>query len=224
MRPPAELGFRPAESHAGRQFVLALRSLPEAMVVVRDDRGIMLECNDAYAAFVGLPASELIGKQAGTVGTTPQSKPFIFKYLRPVFEQNMEATHWLLIGGRRHLARAWPLSREEWATPGYAAVIIPTNRAGEDIEAGLSTERTLGPLEDLSPTELAVLYHFAKGLTRTQIAQVMSRSEHTVHEHFKGIHAKMNISRQQDLAALVADLGLRGFTPHQWRLLTGAPV
>jgi DNA-binding CsgD family transcriptional regulator len=224
MRSPAEVGFRPAESHAGRQFVRALRSLPEAIVVVRDARGVLLECNEAYAVFVGEPESALVGKQAGVGTLTPKAKPFIFRFLRPVFEQNMEATHWLLIEGRRYLGRAWPLLVEEWGSPGYVAVIVPTGRANEGIAAGVSPEHTLGPLESLSPTELAVLYHFSKGLSRSQIAGLMSRSEHTVHEHFKGIHAKMSISRQQDLAALVAELGLNGFTAEQWRLLTGAPV
>src|SRR5262249_12918392 len=128
------------------------------------------------------------------------------------------------IDGRRHLARAWPLAKDEWGTTGYAAVIVPTTTPDKPDGGGLVTEHTLGPLESLSPTELAVLYHFSRGLTRAQIAELMSRSEHTVHEHFKGIHSKMNISRQQDLAALVAELGLKGFTPEQWRLLTGAPV
>lgn len=224
MRSPAELGFRPAESFAGRQFVRALHALPEAMVIVRDANGTLLESNEAYARFAGQPLDELLGKQAGVGMKTPQSKPFIFKHLQPVFTQNMEATHWMLIDGRRHLGRAWPLLAEEWGTTGYAAVIIPTNRANADIPAGLMTEHSLGPLESLSPTELAVLYHFSRGLSRAQIAQQMTRSEHTVHEHFKGIHAKMSISRQQDLAALVAELGLRGFTPQQWKLLTGAPV
>ncbi|MFO0830540.1 MAG: LuxR C-terminal-related transcriptional regulator [Phycisphaerales bacterium] len=219
-----ELGFRPAEAHAGRSFVHALHSLPDAMVIVRDTQGILLESNDAFARFVGVPLVELVGKQAGVSTFTPKSKPFIFKHLRPVFEQNMEATHWMLIDGRRYLGRAWPLLQEEWGTPGYAAVIIPTSSAGADIPAGLWTEHTMGPLESLSPTELAVLYHFSHGLSRAQIADLMSRSEHTVHEHFKGIHAKMNISRQQDLAGLVADLGIKGFTREQWRLLTGAPV
>lgn len=224
MRSPAELGFRPAESHAGRQFVRALLAIPEAMVIVRDAGGVLLQANEAYARFAGQPLNELLGSQAGVGSRTPKSKPFIFKHLRPVFEQNLEATHWMLIDGRRYLGRAWPLLLEEWGTTGYAAVIVPTTSAGGEVPAGLMIEHSLGPLESLSPTELAVLYYFARGQTRGEIAQAMSRSEHTVHEHFKGIHAKMNISRQQDLAILVAELGLRGFTPQQWRLLTGAPV
>ena len=220
----ADIGFRPADVRAGREFVRALRTMPEAMVVVRDSSGVLIECNNAYAMLTGKPVPELVGRQAGVHHTTPALGPFIFKHLHAVFEQGVEASHWMLVNGRRCLARAWPLSRDEFGTDGYVMAIVPMSRGSGGIQAGVCLETTLGPLSTLSPTEMAVLYHCACGLSRAQTAAVMSRSEHTIHEHFKGIHTKLTISRREDLSAFLADLGIRWFTPEQWRLLTGAPV
>ena len=53
----------------------------------------------------------------------------------------------------------------------------------------------------LSERELAVAHAVGKGLTNKQIAAELSRSPHTVHDHVKSLHRKLNASSRGELIA-----------------------
>lgn len=60
----------------------------------------------------------------------------------------------------------------------------------------------------LSPAEVGVAELLALGHTPREISMLRSRGEATVRSHIKSIFRKMHVSRQHDLARILAELGL----------------
>ena len=59
----------------------------------------------------------------------------------------------------------------------------------------------MGHGERLTARELEVLAMLAQGKTVKQIAEIIGRSPHTVHDHVKSLHRKLNASSRGELVA-----------------------
>lgn len=67
----------------------------------------------------------------------------------------------------------------------------------------------LGPLDILSPRELEVLALIGQGLSLPEIAEVLGRSPHTVHDHRKAIGRKLGVDDRVRLAEMAKAAGLK---------------
>ncbi|QDU33300.1 Bacterial regulatory protein, luxR family [Poriferisphaera corsica] len=75
-----------------------------------------------------------------------------------------------------------------------------------DLPHAPNTPSPLNQINKLSKTERIVFDHLRKEMTEKEIAQVMSRSKHTIHVYVKNIYNKLNISSRRELLELYDQL------------------
>jgi DNA-binding CsgD family transcriptional regulator len=92
-------------------------------------------------------------------------------------------------------SEAQPFEAPDAAT--VAAVIEPLARRAS---LAFGPEAT-NPLNRITPREQLILEQLALGKTVKQIATSLSRSPHTVHDHVKSLHRKLNASSRGELIA-----------------------
>lgn len=62
---------------------------------------------------------------------------------------------------------------------------------------------TSNPMNRITPREQLILEQLALGRTVKQIAETLARSPHTIHDHVKSLHRKLNVSSRGELIARV---------------------
>lgn len=83
----------------------------------------------------------------------------------------------------------------------------------------------LDRLVSLSPRELEVLHHIAKGMSTNEIAETVSRSSKTVEKQVNSIHTKLGTRSRPELVRFASERGIQTFTSDQWsQIVQGAKV
>jgi DNA-binding CsgD family transcriptional regulator len=176
--------------------------------------GVILFANDqAMQCFMGPDA-----KAADRIGRNVREwMPEIvvverLAVLREVMDTGVSRLYRGIHLGRQVVSR---ISRCPVPTDGgetVAALIISMHVEGEVEETATVVEAktvSWGPLASLSKRELEVLALIGEGLSMQQIADILHRSPHTVHDHRKSIGRKLGVDDRVRLAALAREAGLR---------------
>lgn len=114
----------------------------------------------------------------------------------------------------------------EFASPDAAALQAALPHLARRATLAFGTE-AINPLNRITPREQLILEQLALGKTVKQIASALARSPHTVHDHVKSLHRKLNASSRGELIARAlghieacstkaeqrADVRLNGRTP-----------
>jgi DNA-binding NarL/FixJ family response regulator len=93
------------------------------------------------------------------------------------------------------------------------AVLIPALRAvvsgekwiPEDVASRLASRELF---EDLTPREIQVLQHLAKGLANKEIADVLNISDHTAKDHLKSILGKLKVTDRTEAVTTALQRGI----------------
>lgn len=123
----------------------------------------------------------------------------LFDFARAVAPFDDEGTHRVLMLQLDGLAPSWRAPRD--AVTALECVTTPALRAYRRrfIEPTLTRRRVL---ESLSPMQRRIVPLLADGLTEAQIAEVMGRSRHTVHDHTRAIYRSLDVKSRRALRDL----------------------
>ncbi|MEM1424876.1 MAG: helix-turn-helix transcriptional regulator [Planctomycetota bacterium] len=89
---------------------------------------------------------------------------------------------------------------EEFAAPDAAALQAILPQLAHRAELAFGAE-PINPMNRITPREQLILEQLALGKTVKQIATGLSRSPHTIHDHVKSLHRKLNASSRGELIA-----------------------
>ncbi len=89
---------------------------------------------------------------------------------------------------------------EEFAAPDASALqaVLPHLAHRAELAFGAAP---INPMNRITPREQLILEQLALGKTVKQIATGLSRSPHTIHDHVKSLHRKLNASSRGELIA-----------------------
>lgn len=212
----AESGYAtsPAPGTMSPSAFACLDGLPGMCAVARDAEMRLLWCNDEYARLNNRPPGRMLGTTLRDIlpeALAKEREDIMRRSLREhVVTEYYQA--WL---GARWITRVWPLDPGAFGKPGLFVMIY---RVMEDHDAKRPTLQLadLGELAALSKRELEVLYLLAQGKEAPAIAKELFRSVHTVQDHIKSIHSKLNMNNRAEVVRLAASKGILGFTKQQW--------
>jgi DNA-binding NarL/FixJ family response regulator len=191
--------------------------LPRFCFLARDTSMRLLWCNDEYAKVLSTTADNLRGTH-------------LRENMDPTAADERAASHDIVMAteiprefselrhGWRWITKAWPLDKHALGSNGVLVMLFPSSAPLKD-GAPFCSLPDFGDLAVLSRRELDVLYHLARGQNGPDIARDMHRSEHTVRDHIKSIHAKLGVHHRGALVRLAIERGLQGFTPEQWNMI-----
>jgi DNA-binding NarL/FixJ family response regulator len=206
-----------------------MRKLPKTRIVIADDHFIV---RMGLVALVDTePDMEVVAEAADGVQAVEQYnrlKPdLILMDLRMPLKSGIEAT--------LHIRRDHPNARVLMLTTfdgdediyralhagaqGYVlksatgAALIPALRAvaagekwiPEEVAARLSAREMF---EELTPREVQVLQHLAKGLANKEIADVLNISDHTAKDHLKSILGKLKVVDRTEAVTAALQRGI----------------
>ena len=89
---------------------------------------------------------------------------------------------------------------EPFAAPDAAALQAILPHLAHRAELAFGSE-PINPMNRITPREQLILEQLALGKTVKQIATSLSRSPHTIHDHVKSLHRKLNASSRGELIA-----------------------
>lgn len=200
--------------------IAPIASDPEICAAARDVRMRLLWCNEAYAANMGSTPDRLIGTTLFDTMTREQARERT-DLMRSVVDNGRMHAHQQFWVGKRWLTRVWPLDPEYFDQEGYFILITRLSDATPHLQSDIHFARTadLGPLEILSPRELEVFYYLAAGMSASDVARTLFRSEKTVGRHVENIHRKMGYTNRAQLVREAVESGLVSFTSEEWQKL-----
>ena len=167
-------------------------------VFIKNTAGVYIDCNDAFANFLKLDKSKIIGATAFDLA--PASLANIYH----------EADHELFASQKTQIYKNSVLDHSKKLHEVEFSKFIM--HASEERLAGfvgvirdvsLKEANQLDKKIHLSQREIDVLSYSAKGLSVKEIAKQLLVSHHTVAHHFKSIHYKLGVKNKM-LAILVA--------------------
>jgi DNA-binding CsgD family transcriptional regulator len=97
------------------------------------------------------------------------------------------------------------------ASPGEAALLRVLNNSAAQLAAVTFGERD-EPISWLSPREQEVLDRLVLGMSVREISEELHRSPHTIHDHVKNLHKKLNASSRGELIARVLGISAKPAT------------
>lgn len=200
--------------------------LPGCLAVARDTEGRLLWCNAQFANAHGRTVDTLRGTPREAISSPALAEERARFETRAMRER--EAVTYLHFSlGRRWLARVWPLDPKAFGTPGVFVVHKLSSTSGLDghDESGVPLARVgdLGELSRLTPRELEVYYHLAKGMTVNEIGEMLDRSPKTVERHLESVHRKMGFGNRAALVRDAVERGVVAFSAGEWLGLTNIP-
>lgn len=216
-----------SEDHPAQLFtamspasIAPIASDPEICAAARDRNMRLLWCNEAYATNMGSTPERLVGTTLFDTMTREQAQERT-NLMRAVVHNGQMHAHQQFWVGKRWLTRVWPLDPEYFGHEGYFILITRLSDATPKLQSDIHFARTadLGPLEILSPRELEVFYYLAAGMSASDVARTLFRSEKTVGRHVENIHRKMGYSNRAQLVREAVESGLVSFTSDEWQKL-----
>ena len=190
---------------------------PGVCALARDLDLRLIWCNETYARCVGSTPEALEGTLLNDVMTDEQAEERMAMMLRGLERGSMHAHQQVWLGAR-WLTRAWALDPSYFGVEGYF-ILITRMGASQHPDLGevvfLKTN-DLGKFDVLSPRELEVMYYIAGGLSVSDVAKAIYRSEKTVGHHVESIYKKMGYSNRAALVHDAVESGLVSFTDDQW--------
>lgn len=209
---------------ATRETIRAASSHPGVKLAVFDNQWKLRWCDEGLACLYGASAVSMAGLELDEI-VGPEAGAERRRLCRPCLERGEKARYACMCGGRRTLVTVFPLDAGAFGHEGVVMVCVPATSPEEGAGLPVISVPSLGSgLGKLSKAELCVAYLFAAGLTVQQIGERLCRSEHTVNDHIKALHRKLNVSRQVELATFLAHAGIAGFTEAEWCTMTGASI
>jgi DNA-binding CsgD family transcriptional regulator len=197
--------------------VAAILNDPGVCAVARDTSMRQLWCNEEYARNMGSTPEALKGTLLSATMTEEQAEERISS-MRHVLEDGTMHAHQQVWVGARWLTRVWPLDPSYFGVEGYF-ILITRMSASQHPDLGevvfLKTN-DLGKFDVLSPRELEVMYYIAGGLSVSDVAKAIYRSEKTVGHHVESIYKKMGYTNRAALVHDAVESGLVSFTGDQW--------
>ncbi len=199
--------------------------VPGCCALARDESFRLVWCNRAYADEIG---KESPGQAVGTTlrDVLPEKQAVEREDLmRPVLETGRTLAYQQMWKGVRRLTRVWPLDPDAFGHAGYFVMIkalrdpLPEQTGPDDAVQFVRTA-DLGDLAVLSPRELEVFYYLSAGMTVSDTAEALFRSEKTIGRHVESIHKKMGYSSRAELVRDAVQRGLIHFSGRQWSVLT----
>lgn len=193
---------------------------PDVCASARDRDFRLLWCNKAFATNMGSTPERLVGTTLHDVMTNEQAEERI-DMMRSVVDTGEMHAHQQFWVGKRWLTRVWPLDPGAFGREGYFVLIT---RLNDDLPVGpakihFAVTADLGPLKVLSPRELEVFYYLATGMSASDVAHALFRSEKTVGRHIENIHRKMGYTNRAQLVRDAVESGLVDFTSDEWKVL-----
>ena len=142
-------------------------------------------------------------------------------HMRPALSEGRMVAYQQMWNGARWLTRVWPLDPAAFGHDGYFVVMRKLTDpmpepAGPDDTVEFIRSAHLGDLGILSPRELEVYYYLASGMTVSDIAETLFRSDKTIGRHVENIHKKMGYTNRAELVRDAVQRGLIHFTGRQW--------
>lgn len=199
--------------------------LPGCCALARDESFRLAWCNKTYAREIGKASPD------DAVGTTlrdvlPLDKAIEREELmKPALELGKTVAYQQVWKGVRRLTRVWTLDPDAFDHPGYFVMIktltdpLPEPNGPDDAVQFVRTA-DLGDLSVLSPRELEVFYYLAAGMTVSDTAEALFRSEKTIGRHVESIHKKMGYTSRAELVRDAVQRGLIHFSGRQWSAMT----
>jgi len=193
---------------------------PDVCAAARDRNLRLVWCNRSYATNMGSTPEQLIGTTLFDTMTKEQAEERT-RLIRGVLDTGEMHAHQQLWVGRRWLTRVWPLDPEAFGHEGYFILITPLSDSDwvPSGEVHFVRSADLGPLKILSPRELEVYYYLATGMSASDVAKTLFRSEKTIGRHIEHIHQKMGYHTRAQLVRDAVARGLVNFTAEQWTAL-----
>jgi DNA-binding CsgD family transcriptional regulator len=190
---------------------------PDVCAAARDRDLRLVWCNRSYASNMGSTPEDLIGTTLFDTMTKQQAEERT-RLIRGVLDTGEMHAHQQLWVGKRWLTRVWPLDPDAFGHEGYFILITPLSESGTLARGEVHFAKTgdLGPLKVLSPRELEVYYYLASGMTVSDIAETLFRSDKTIGRHVENIHKKMGYTNRAELVRDAVQRGLIHFTGRQW--------
>lgn len=190
--------------------------VPGTCALARDADLTLLWCNNEYARLHETTAEGMVGSSLFTVLPRAMAQERA-DLMRPALHEGRMVAYQQVWLGSRWLTRVWPLDPDAFGCEGYFVVISRLNDPLEGCEA-VQFVRTahLGPLGVLSPRELEVFYYLAAGMTVSDIAKTLFRSEKTIGRHVENIHKKMGYTNRAELVRDAVERGVVAFTGDEW--------
>lgn len=204
-----------------------LDGVPGCCALARDEAFRVVWCNRAYAEMQGTSEALLMGRTLWDI--LPQRlADERAGLMRDVLRHGRLVAYQQVWLGHRWLTRVWPLDPEAFGHEGYFTVMtrlnepIPTPLDGAGgVEFVESAD--LGELKILSKRELEVFYYLGAGLTVSDIAEAVHRSEKTIGRHVENIHRKMGYSNRAGLVRDAVQRGLVSYSGTEWLRLLDSP-
>lgn len=194
----------------------ALLSDPTVGMLVADENGQAVFCNDQAAAFyrgAGAKGSDCLG--LGWARDLPKDAvDQRVKILADVKSSGQPAAIRTIFNGVQTLVIVHPIPSRAGEAARFLMILRPISGPGfaaavqGKIPVVLTKSVDLGPLSVLSPRELEVLALVGQNLSSREIASVLHRSEKTVENHRYSISKKLSGASTAKLAALARRAGL----------------
>lgn len=210
-----------------REAAESMGSMPGIACVVRDEDGLLVWCNEAFASLSKRPAAELVGTKMDAF-IPKQAADERSDILKRVIESG-EPLHYYQWGAdQRLLCGAFPIDS---ASFGHRGVMVTVQSATGISGPGMGTAGeipVLGTpcfdgLDVLSPAELRVLHHLAKGHSTAGIGELLCRSAKTIEKQIESIHRKLGTGSRAELVKLAVERGIQAFDVDAWeRIIEGA--
>ncbi|RMH30882.1 MAG: PAS domain-containing protein [Planctomycetota bacterium] len=195
--------------------------LPGVGALARDESFRLVWCNEEYAHLCGRDRVEdMVGTTLFDLMPLEQARERA-EHMRPALSEGRMVAYQQMWNGARWLTRVWPLDPEAFGHEGYFVMLrrltdpIPESANPEDTVEFIRTAH-LGDLSVLSPRELEVYYYLASGMTVSDIAETLFRSDKTIGRHVENIHKKMGYTNRAELVRDAVQRGLIHFTGRQW--------
>ncbi|MCC5823626.1 MAG: helix-turn-helix transcriptional regulator [Phycisphaerales bacterium] len=197
-----------------------LDGVPGCCALARDDQFRLVWCNAEYARHNKSSPEQMVGKTLHDILPKHLADERM-RLMRPALEQGIMVAYQQIWVGQRWLTRVWPLDPNAFGHEGFFTIITKLSDpipAPKDGTAAIQFVRTadLGDLGVLSPRELEVFYYLAAGMTVTDIAEAVHRSDKTIGRHVENIHRKMGYTSRAELVRDAVQRGLIAFSGREW--------
>jgi DNA-binding CsgD family transcriptional regulator len=187
--------------------------------LARDPRLTQLWCNQEYASLHNSTPQAMVGRNLFDVLPKAHADERM-KLMQPTLDTGLVTEYYQLWRGARWLTRCFPLKEAAFGTRGLFVILArltPEVAPDESDTRPMVVSPEYGELGVLSRRELEVLYLLAKGYDAPEIGKRLFRSTHTINDHIKAIHQKLNIDSRAAVVKLAVARGLLGFDQEEWQ-------
>ena len=189
--------------------------------LARDPMMVQLWCNKEYANLHKTTPEAMVGRSLFDVLPKAHADERL-SLMQPTLDEGVVSEYYQLWRGARWLTRCFPLKESAFKTRGLFVILArltPETHPDETDTRPMVVSPEYGELRVLSRRELEVLNLLAKGHDAPEIGKRLFRSTHTINDHIKAIHQKLNIDSRAAVVKLAVAKGLLGFDQEEWEKL-----